>query len=233
MEKMPDSFNVVELLCKCEDKTPYILVCFQECERMNTLTYEIKRSLKELDLGLKGELTMTQDMEELSTSLFFDQVPLTWQKLAYASLKGLSAWYADLLLRISELQCWTADFMLPASVWLSGFFNPQSFLTAIMQTTARKNELPLDKMTLICEVTHMLTKEEVNAAPAEGANVGGLFLEVTNFRLTLNNKTFIQGARWDYMHNCLTDSRLKELHPSLPIMFIRAVTQDIAVSCKC
>ena len=35
---------------------------------------------------------------------------------------------------------------MPTSVWLSGFFNPQSFLTAIMQSTARKNELPLDKV---------------------------------------------------------------------------------------
>ena len=31
-------------------------------------------SLKELDLGLKGELTMGPDMEELSNALFFDQV---------------------------------------------------------------------------------------------------------------------------------------------------------------
>ena len=29
------------------------MVAFQECERMNILTSEIKRSLKELDLGLK------------------------------------------------------------------------------------------------------------------------------------------------------------------------------------
>lgn len=41
---------------------------------MNTLTAEMKRSLKELDLGLKGELTITSDMEDLSNSLFFDQV---------------------------------------------------------------------------------------------------------------------------------------------------------------
>ena len=46
----------------------------KECERMNTLTYEMKRSLRELDLGLKGELTITSDMEDLSNSLFFDQV---------------------------------------------------------------------------------------------------------------------------------------------------------------
>lgn len=42
---------------------------------------------------------------------------------------------------------------LPPTVWLAGFFNPQSFLTAIMQQTARKNEWPLDKMCLNCDVT--------------------------------------------------------------------------------
>ena len=67
---------------------------------MNILTKEMRRSLKELDLGLKGELTTTPDMEDLGNSLFFDQVPPTWAKRAYASLHGLSAWYADLILRI-------------------------------------------------------------------------------------------------------------------------------------
>ena len=47
-----------------------------------------------------------------------------------------------------------------------------------MQTTARKNELPLDKMTLMCEVTQMMAKEEITNAPTEGANVYGMFLEV-------------------------------------------------------
>ena len=43
---------------------------------MNLLTSEMKRSLKELDLGLKGELTITSDMEDLSNALFFDQVQI-------------------------------------------------------------------------------------------------------------------------------------------------------------
>ena len=46
----------------------------KECERMNNLMKEMKRSLRELDLGLKGELTISSDMEDLSNSLFFDQV---------------------------------------------------------------------------------------------------------------------------------------------------------------
>ena len=41
---------------------------------MNNLMKEMKRSLRELDLGLKGELTISSDMEDLSNSLFFDQV---------------------------------------------------------------------------------------------------------------------------------------------------------------
>ena len=93
-------------------------------------------------------------------------------------MNGLSAWYADLLLRISELQGWTSDFTLPLSVWLPGFFNPQSFLTAIMQSTARKNELPLDKMCLILDVTKKMTREEFSAPPKEGAYIHGLFMEV-------------------------------------------------------
>lgn len=53
MEKLPEDFNMIEIMGKVEERTPYVIVAFQECERMNYLTGEIKRSLKELDLGLK------------------------------------------------------------------------------------------------------------------------------------------------------------------------------------
>ena len=53
LEKLPETFNMTELFARAEDKTPYVLVALQECERMNGLTSEIRRSLKELDLGLK------------------------------------------------------------------------------------------------------------------------------------------------------------------------------------
>ena len=82
-----------------------------------------------------------------------DVVPESWQRRAYPSLYNLTQWYADLLVRTKELENWTADFILPSAVWLAGFFNPQSFLTAIMQQMARKNEWPLDKMCLQCDVT--------------------------------------------------------------------------------
>ena len=57
LEKLPEEFNMMELFARAEEKTPYVLVALQECERMNGLTREMKRSLKEVDLGLKVNKT--------------------------------------------------------------------------------------------------------------------------------------------------------------------------------
>lgn len=155
-------------------------------------------------------MTITNAMEELSNALFFDEVPESWSKKAFPSMQGLAAWFADLLLRIKELENWTNDFNLPSVVWLSGLFNPQSFITAVMQSMARKNEWPLDRMTLQVDVTKK-SKDDFNAPPREGAYIHGLFME---------------GARWDLQTGMIAESRLKELTPSMPVIFIRAIPVD-------
>ncbi|XP_034563350.1 dynein heavy chain 9, axonemal [Notolabrus celidotus] len=210
MEKLPEEFNMTELLGKAEERTPYQVVALQECERMNSLTQEIRRSLRELSLGLKGELTMTSDMENIQNAIFLDLVPDSWTKLAYPSMSGMALWFTDLLARIRELEAWSADFVLPSAVWLAGFFNPQSFLTAIMQATARRNEWPLDSMGLQCDVTKK-NREDFSVPPREGAYVHGLYME---------------GARWDTQTGLIVDARLKELTPTMPVIFIRAVPVD-------
>ncbi|XP_060805137.1 dynein beta chain, ciliary [Amyelois transitella] len=210
MDRVPEPFNLQELMGKVEELTPFTIVALQECERMNRLMGEIRRSLKELELGLKGELTISSDMEKLMESLFMDKVPDSWTKLAYPSLLGLAAWFSDLCLRLTELENWSGDFNLPPAVWLAGFFNPQSFLTAIMQQTARKNEWPLDKMCLNCDVTKK-SRSDFNAPPREGANIHGLYME---------------GARWDTATGGIVESRMMELFPIVPVIFVKAVTQD-------
>jgi len=211
LEKLPDSFNIAEMLANVQDRNPYVVVVFQECERMNLLTNEMKRSLKELSLGLKGELTMTAAMEDLDDAIFFDKVPEGWTKLAYPSTAGMSIWLADLLNRIRELEAWTMEFTLPISVWLGGLFNPQSFLTAIMQSMARKNDWPLDKMCLNCDPTKKLNREDMNVPPREGSYIHGLFIE---------------GARWDTVTGSIQESRAKEMLPAMPLLYIRAITVD-------
>ena len=46
MEKLPDPFNMIEIMGKVEERTPYVVVAFQECERMNILTREMRRWVK-------------------------------------------------------------------------------------------------------------------------------------------------------------------------------------------
>jgi len=213
LEKLPDMFNLLDMMNRCpaEERTPYTVVCFQECERMNKLTKEMRRALKELDLGLKGELTITSAMESLGDAMYFGRVPPSWNKLAYPSTKPLASWYVDLLDRIKFLEAWSTDFQLPSTCWLGGLFNPQAFLTAIEQQTARKNEWPLDKMCLQCDVTKKFNREDFTAAPREGSYVWGLYME---------------GARWDTQTGLIQDSRLKELTPPMPVLFIKAIPVD-------
>lgn len=56
-----------------------------------------------------------------------------------------------------------------------------------------------------------LTLMICSAPPREGAYVNGLFME---------------GARWDMLLGTIADSRMKELFPAMPVIFIKAVTQD-------
>ena len=171
-------------------------------------------------------------MEDLSNALLFDHAPDSWERRAYPSMATLAAWFSDLLLCIKELVSWTSDFCLPNVVWLSGFFNPQSFLTAIEQSMARKNEWPLDKMPLSVDVTKK-NKEYFNSPPREGAYVHGLFMEPLSVDVTKKNKEdfnsppregayvhglFMEGARWDKQTGMIADSRLKELTPNLPVL---------------
>lgn len=40
------------------------------------------------------------------------------------------------------------------------------------------------------------------------------------------NGLFMEGARWDMMLGSIADSKLKELFPAMPVIYIKAVTQD-------
>lgn len=70
LEKLPETFVMTELAARAEDMTPYVLVALQECERMNNLTREIRRSLKELDLGLKVDIHILGTHLTVNTSCF-------------------------------------------------------------------------------------------------------------------------------------------------------------------
>lgn len=205
-------FEVESITSNMDDVGPFQNVILQECERMSNLLAEIIRSLVELDLGFKGDLTVSEAMEELSNSLFFDRVPKKWEILAYPSLRPLGGWLNDLNSRISQLNDWmNSPLEMPAVTWISGLFNPQSFLTAVMQITAQAQSLELDKLTLLTDVTKKLNAEDFNAPAKDGTYISGLFLE---------------GGSWNLNQGLLESSKPREMFVPLPVINIRPVIQD-------
>ena len=76
-----------------------------------------------------------------------------------------------------------------------------------MQSMARKNEWPLNKMCLQCNVTKK-HREDFSSPPREGAYIYGLFME---------------GARWDTQTGLTQDAHLKKSTLSMPVIFIKAI----------
>ena len=64
-------------------------------------------------------------------------------------------------------------------MWLSGLHIPESYITALVQSTCRKNGWPLDKSTLYTTVLDVISGEEVEERPESG-----------NCKNRLNNKFF-------------------------------------------
>jgi dynein heavy chain len=176
-EMCPETFQMLDLFARATERPPFIVVCLQECERMNKLLVEIKSSLSDLDAGLKGTLNITESMEKLAYALNMNQIPPGWQACAYLSKKALLIWLEDLILRCAQLERWSEEFITPTVLWLSALFNPMSFLTAIMQITARATNQPLDEMCLRSDVTNHYDITELTEYPETGSYVNGFTLE--------------------------------------------------------
>ena len=79
----------------------------------------------------------------------------------------LGFWFTDLLDRHQQFYTWVFDGR-PNVFWMTGFFNPQGFLTAMRQEITRAHKgWALDGVVLDNDVTKMM-REDVTNPPAEG-----------------------------------------------------------------
>eukprot|EP00927_Polykrikos_kofoidii_P017168 TRINITY_DN17790_c1_g3_i1.p1 TRINITY_DN17790_c1_g3~~TRINITY_DN17790_c1_g3_i1.p1 ORF type:complete len:1649 (+),score=334.05 TRINITY_DN17790_c1_g3_i1:463-4947(+) len=214
---LPVDLDMAEIRSKMkdEDYTPYTMTSLQESDRMNLLLREIRGSLQDLELGIGGQLNVSDKMESLATSLQLNQVSGTWRALAYPSLKSMASWFVDLVRRVEQLAKWTSERHLLKSIWISGLFNSMAFLTAVMQVTARERSLPLDYMTNRTMFTNTAEPTDILNEPTSGVHVHGYFLE---------------GASWEDGkgddEGYVSDSKMKELHKEMPVANVFSVHMD-------
>ncbi|XP_004753142.1 dynein axonemal heavy chain 10 isoform X1 [Mustela putorius furo] len=203
--KMPKIFDLDQIRKQLGvGISPTSVVLLQELERFNKLAVRMSRSLAELQRALAGEVGMSNELDDVARSLFLGQIPNIWRKLAPDTLKSLGNWMLYFLRRFSQYTSWVTE-SEPSVMWLSGLHIPESYLTALVQATCRRNNWPLDRSTLFTQVTKFQDADEVNERAGQGCFVSGLYLE---------------GADWDVERGCLIKSKPKVLVVDLPILKI-------------
>ncbi|CAF3610340.1 unnamed protein product [Rotaria sordida] len=204
LKRIPPQYDTSKVWKKFggENISPTSVVLLQELDRFNNLTITMSKSLTTLRRALKGEVGMSNELDDLSRALYNGQLPPMWRRLTPATKKNLANWMDHFLRRNQLYSGWINDGE-PNVVWLSGLHIPESYLTALVQATCRKNGWPLDKSTLYTQVTQWETLEDVNERAHQGCFVTGLYLE---------------GASWDIQRSCLTRQKPKVLIQELPVM---------------
>ncbi|CAH1394133.1 unnamed protein product [Nezara viridula] len=202
--KMPDSFDTEEILNQFSTNNNECLVSvlFQELLAFTYLQDVVKSSLTDLLNAIKGLTVLTPDLEDILTSLGSSLVPKVWQKCSYSSLKPLGSYISDLIERINLFQKWFS-FGKPKDFWISGFYFPHSFMSAVKQDFARKNKISVLELTFDYEI--LKTKRAENY-PDVGAFLYGIHL---------------LGARWDEIKQSLEEEFPMVMYEELPLLWVK------------
>mmetsp|Transcript_32151 Transcript_32151/g.112993 ORF Transcript_32151/g.112993 Transcript_32151/m.112993 type:complete len:488 (+) Transcript_32151:113-1576(+) len=205
-EQVPPVFDVSKIKRAMDprsDPEPMKTVLYQELDRYNELLVVLHRSLRDLELGVQGLVVVTPELEEVMAALLNYSVPGAWAA-CYPSQKPLGAWMRDLGTRVGAFQTWIDD-ALPKCFWLPCFTYPTGFLTALLQTSARKNGIAIDTLSWEFPVVNTAASSITQHAK-DGSYCSGLFLE---------------GARWDGDGGCLTEPVPMELFCTMPVIHFK------------
>jgi len=140
--------------------SPTQTVLLQELERFNKLTKRMGSSIVDLKRALKGEIGMSAELDGLGTAFFNGQLPDIWRKLSPQTEKNLVNWINHYERRFKQYRGWV-DEEEPKVIWLSGLSIPESYGTALIQTTCRSKGWALDKSTMYTNVTKIFDPSEV------------------------------------------------------------------------
>ncbi|XP_051576060.1 dynein axonemal heavy chain 5 [Myxocyprinus asiaticus] len=213
LEKLPPDFGpfeVRERLMSMGPLQPMNIFLRQEIDRMQRVIVLVRNTLSDLKLAIDGTIIMSENLRDALDCMYDARIPARWKKASWASTT-LGFWFTELLERNRQFHLWIFEGR-PNCFWMTGFFNPQGFLTAMRQEITRASKgCALDRMVLCNEVTKWM-KDDITQPPAEGVYVYGLYLE---------------GAGWDRRNCKLTDSKPKVLFEMMPVIRMYAENNGV------
>jgi dynein heavy chain len=182
----------------------------QEMIRFNALIKVMKVTLEQLKRAIKGLVVMSGPLEKMYNGFLIQKIPKEWEDAGYPCLKPLGSWIEDFFARISFTQQWIENGP-PTCFWLSGFFFPQGFMTAVKQTYSRDKKIAIDALVLSCEFLTMDKESYTSSLPSYGVYIYGLFME---------------GARFDRTIMMMAESIPNELFDRMPVIWLKPMRRD-------
>jgi dynein heavy chain len=180
-------------------------VLLQEMEKFNRLLRVMRRSLDDLVQAIGGFIVMSSELDAMYLSLMNGTVPANWEKVAYPSLKPLTNWFDDLLIRVEFINNWLTQGN-PIAYWISGLFFPQGFLTGCLQTHSRLYKIAIDELNFSFEVLEAEEPENCEERPQDGVFVYGLFMD---------------GAIYNREQKCIDEQIPDELYDKMPVIHFK------------
>lgn len=176
--------------------------------------------------AIEGTIIMTADLVDAIDRVFDFRVPVKWQFQAGAEISWLTptlgGWIKGLIDRHYQLNSWLCKGSRPISFWLTGFYNPQGFLTAAMQEVTRQHSEQKWSLDSVEPKTDVLKEiiggedgriEKSFSIPPEGVCIHGLYIE---------------GAAWSRNERRLEDQTSKDPFQAFPVIHVTA--QSTAVN---
>merc|ERR1712072_580725 len=104
----------------------------------------VRKTMIDMIDAIDGTISMTPDIVSAIDAVYDFRVPRSWQYDPTGVERSwltpsLAGWLKGLLDRHYQLNNWISK-ERPPSFWLTGFFNPQGFLTAMKQEVTRQNK---------------------------------------------------------------------------------------------
>jgi len=185
LERIPKDFDKrdghADTFMRLEDGTmnSYGVFVEQEMVRFNFLTSVMKKTSAELRRAIKGLVVMSGEMEAMYKAIVLKRCPPVWENAGYPCLKPLASWTEDFYMRLEVTHDWLVNGP-PKAYWVSGFFFPQGFMTAVVQLYSRKSKIAVDILIPTAQISGM-GKDELEKAADVGSYIYGTFFEGCRF----------------------------------------------------
>lgn len=183
--------------------------------------------MNDMVLAIDGSISMTPELVDCINAISDFRVPKKWQfdptgvEISWLT-PGLASWLKGLVDRHHQLNNWLTK-ERPPSFWLTGFFNPQGFLTAMKQEVTRCHKAEQWSLDEVDYKTEVLK----DIIPGDDGRIEGKQINPMNEGVLIHG-LYLEGAQWHKNDKRFEEQTSKDLFFPFPIIHVTAESTNPA-----